>query len=173
MNITLNKETTQLIDSKRYELLLRQGIPVSREEMVAALLTNGAENFVPKFSALASGVGTTRPGVICLSAGKPFSIRGVLADPDPWDCARLLKEENSLLMVVFGEAGCGVSTFIKKVLSLCAGDIVVFDEGNPDAVNIPEALKAVCTRRKAVVSVNARSLAEVEKTLTRYIERVL
>ncbi|GJL36755.1 hypothetical protein TUM17576_35750 [Enterobacter hormaechei] len=169
MNITLNKETTQLIDTKRYELLLKQGIAVSREEMATALLTKGAEIFVPELSIPAGGVGTTRPGVICLSADKPFSIRGILADPDPWDCARLLKEESALLMVVFGEPGCGVTTFIKKVLSLWTGDVDVFDEGNSDAVNIPAALKAVSIKRKAIVSMNARNIAEVEATLTRHI----
>jgi hypothetical protein len=72
-------------------------------------------------------------------------------------------------MVVFGEPGCGVTTFIKKVLSLWTGDVDVFDEGNSDAVNIPAALKAVSIKRKAIVSMNARNIAEVEATLTRHI----
>lgn len=67
------------------------------------------------------------------------------------------------------EPGCGVTTFIKKVLSLWTGDVDVFDEGNSDAVNIPAALKAVSIKRKAIVSMNARNIAEVEATLTRHI----
>lgn len=165
----MNKTTQMLIDNKRFEFKLKQGITVSRDEMLNVLVAKGSEMLDIEFRSLAEGIGTKRPGVMWFSADRPVRILGVLDDPDPWECVRLLKKEETMLMVVFGEPGCGVTTFINKVLSLGINDVDVFDGGHPDSVNIQGALTAVRESRKTIVAMNARNINEAEKELTRFI----
>lgn len=168
----MNKTTQYLVDKKRFELGLKEGITVTREEMLHALVAKGSEMLNIEFKALADGIGTKRPGVMWFSVDRPVSILGVQTDPDPWECVHLLKKEESLLLVVFGEPGCGVTTFINKVLSLGVSDVDVFDGSDPNSVNIPGALNAVCENRKVIVAVTARNINEADKELTRYITRM-
>lgn len=168
----MKKTTQQLVDKKRFELRLKQGITVTRDEMLHTLVAKGSEMLDIEFRTLADGIGTKRPGVMWFSADRPVSILGVLDNPDPWECIHLLKKEESLLLVVFGDSGCGVTTFINKVLSLGVNDIDVFDGHDPNSVNIPGALNAVRENRKVIVAVNARNINEAERVLTRYITRM-
>ncbi len=168
----MNKSTQQLVDKKRIELGLKHGITVTRDEMLHTLVAKGSEMLNLEFRALADGIGTKRPGVMWFSADHPVSILGVLADPDPWECIHLLKKEESLLLVVFGDSGGGVTTFINKILSLGVNDVDVFDGHEPNSVNIPGAINAVCKNRKVIVAVNARNINEADNELTRYITRM-
>lgn len=168
----MNKSTQQLVDKKRFELRLKQGITVTRGEMLHTLVAKGSEMLDIEFRALAEGIGTKRPGVMWFSADRPVSILGVLDDPDPWECVQLLKKEETMLMVVFGEPGCGVTTFINKVLSLGINDVDVFDGSHPDSVNIQGALTAVRESRRAIVAMSARNINEAEKELTCFITRM-
>lgn len=168
----MNKLTQQLVDKKRIELGLKQGITVTRDEMLHALVAKGSETLNLEFGALADGIGTKRPGVMWFSADRPVSILGIQGDPDPWECVHLLRKEESLLLVVFGDSGCGVTTFINKVLSLGVNDVDVFDGNDPNSLNIPRALNAVRENRKVIVAVNARNINEADKELTHYITRM-
>lgn len=165
----MNKLTQQLIDKKRIELNLKQGITVTRDEMLSTLVEKGSEILDVEFRTLADGIGTKRPGVMWFSADQPVSILGVLDNPDPWECVQLLKKEESLLLVVFGDSGCGVTTFINKILSLGVGDAYVFDGHDPNSVNIPGALNTVRENRKVILAVNAKNINEADKELARYI----
>lgn len=172
MEIKLNKALVQQIDSKRIELDVKQKMTLTQQEMGGVLLKVGIENYAPRFSEkTGTRVRRDRPGVLCFGTDKGFTLLGALHEATPEECVSLLNKVGAQLIAIFGEPGCGVTTLIHKIQSLVTSDVDVYDEGNPDSVNIPKALAALGGTRKVIVSLNARSLDEADRTLTRFTPR--
>ena len=169
MNITLNKARVQQIDSKRMELGAKQNIVLNRQEMVDVLLQKGIETFEPQFSEKsAAGMGTDRPGVLCFGGDGSFILLGALHRPEPEECVRVLKKDGALLMVIFGEPGCGVTTLIRAMQSLGLTDVYVCVQDQTNAATIPQGLAAFLVKNRGIRAMTARSAEAACRTLNHH-----
>lgn len=166
--ITVSKKTLNIVQKNQILHKAKGNISVSREEMIEAMLMH-ADNLM-----------STRrewklpeKGVICFGPDNKVSHEGTVHWPEPGVSTSLLDGEGPRLVVVYGEAGSGVTTYIESMVACGIRDAEVHDhEPGGDAVNIVGALQTFEKGGKAIAAVGAESYQKVLETLAFYADPV-
>ncbi|NTZ40940.1 hypothetical protein EXW94_25420 [Enterobacter sp. JMULE2] len=164
--ITVSKNALNIVLKHQFLRKMEGKTSASREEMVGMLLER-ADSLMPT----RSDRKLPEKGVICFGPENQITHTATVQWPEPDVSANLLEGEGPRLVVVYGEPGSGVTTYIKSMITCGIGSAEVYDhEPGGDPVNIVGALLAFENGGKAVAALGAESYQEAMEAIALYAE---
>lgn len=166
--ITVSKRTMNILLKNQFLHKAKGNISVNREEMLEAMLM-----YADNLMSTRCEWRLPEKGIICFGPDNQVTHEGTMQWPEPGVSTSLLKGEGPRLLVVYGEAGSGVTTYIESMIASGGVDAEVHDhEPGGDAVNIVGALLAFEKGGKAIAAVGAESYQKVLEKLAYYADPV-
>jgi len=166
-NVNLPKAALNIVLKHQILHKTKGNPPVSQEEMLAFMLeqadlimSSRKERDLPE------------KGVICIGPNNHVKHAGIVRWPTPEASAAMLEGDGPRLIVVYGEAGSGVSTYIRSMIA--CGDVgaKVYDaESGGNATNIVGAMCTFNNGDKAIAALGAQNYHEAMERLTLYTDQ--
>lgn len=162
-NIHIDKETCALIDRHRLMYRLLGNTTLNRKQMMKLLIEHGDKSLaeVPLSQ-------RTEKGLICVDPTGEVDHSGAMAWPDPQALCDIINETDRRLLIVYGPAGSGVSTYLKSLVPYLPPDVAVFDTARGNVMNITSARLAFDEGHRVIAAVGADNYHGVLLCLQRY-----